>query len=74
MILAFGSFTKRGLLADLEHHEDMLRGHIADRVGGETREETVDDRKTTDLPAVRDPKTASSREIPMIINAVVSTA
>ena len=46
--------------------------------GVETGEEQVEDRKTTDLPAVRErerPKdSASSREIPMIRNALVSTA
>ena len=46
--------------------------------GGEAGEETVEDRKTTDLPAVREsekPKdSASSREIQMILNALVSTA
>ena len=46
--------------------------------GSEAGEETVEDRKTTDLPAVRErerPKdSASSREIPMILNALVSTA
>ena len=45
------------------------------RGGGETGEETVEDRKTTDLPAVREserPKTsASPLEIPMILNALV---
>ena len=56
MIRYFGSFTRRGLLADVEHPEEIWWGHIADRVGvgGETREETVEDRKTTDLPAVRE--------------------
>ena len=45
--------------------------------GGETGEETVEDRKTTDQPAViererpKDP--ASLREMPMIRNALVST-
>ena len=46
--------------------------------GGETGKETVEDRKTTDLLAVREgerPKdSASSQEIPMILNALVSTA
>ena len=46
--------------------------------GGEAREETVEDRQTTDLHAMREserPKdSASSWEIPMILNALVSTA
>ena len=46
--------------------------------GGETGEEMVEDRKTTDLPAVRDserPKdSASSQQMPMIRTALVSTA
>ena len=54
MILHFGSFTKRVLLADLEHPTEIWEGHIADKVGGgegERRgEEPVEDRKTTDLP------------------------
>ena len=63
MIRDFGSFTRRGLLADLEHPAEIWWGHIADRawgvgVGGggwgETREEMVEDRKTTDLPVVRE--------------------
>ena len=45
---------------------------------GETGAETVEDRKNTDLPVVREserPKaSASLREIPMILNALVSTA
>ena len=57
MILHFGSFTRRGLLADLEHPAEILGGHISNRAGGregEAREETVEDIKTTDLPAVRE--------------------
>ena len=55
MIRDFGSFTRRGLLADLERPTEIWWGQIADRaVGGETGEETVEDRKTTDLPAVRE--------------------
>ena len=46
MIPDFGSFTRRGLLADLERP--------ADTAGGETIEETVEDKKTTNLPAVRE--------------------
>ena len=45
---------------------------------GEAGEEMVEDRKTTDQPAVREserPKdSASLREMPMIRNALVSTA
>ena len=56
----FGSFTRRGLLADLERPAGIWAEHIADRAGvgggvrGETGEETVEDRKTTDLSAVRE--------------------
>ena len=47
--------------------------------GGETREETEEDRKITDLPCGEResewPKdSASSREIPMILKVLVSTA
>ena len=56
MIRDFGSFTRRGLLADLEHPAEMWWGQIAERAGGggggEAGEETVEDRKTTDQPAV----------------------
>ena len=41
--------------------------------GCEAREEMVEDRKTTDLPVVRDSDSALSWEIPMILNALVST-
>ena len=51
MILDFGSLTRRGLLADLEHPVAIWAGQ---RREGETGEETVEDRKTTDLPAVRE--------------------
>ena len=55
MIRDFSSFTGRGLLADLEHPAEIWAGQIADSRGvGKTREETVEDRKTTDLPAVRE--------------------
>ena len=55
MILDFGSFTRRGLLADLERPVEIWWGQIADRAeGDETGEETVEDRKTTDLPVVRE--------------------
>ena len=33
MIRDFGSFTRRGLLADLEHPAEIWWGHIADRAG-----------------------------------------
>ena len=45
MILDFGSFTRRGLLADFEHPAEISQTEQG-RGGGETREETVDDRKT----------------------------
>ena len=57
MIRDFGSFTRRGLLADLERPAEMWWGQIAEgesRGGGEAGEETVEDRKTTDQPAVRE--------------------
>ena len=55
MIRDFGSFTRRGLLADLECPVEIWWGQIADRAGGgKTGEETGEDRKTTDLPAVRE--------------------
>ena len=54
MIRDFGSFIRRGLLADLECSAEIWWGQIADRAGrGETGEEMVEDRKTTDLLAVR---------------------
>ena len=53
MIRDFGSFTRRGLLADLERPAEMWWGQIAERArGGKTGEETVEDRKTTDQPVV----------------------
>ena len=54
MILDFSSFTRRGLLADLEHPAEIWWGQIADSRGRETGEETVEDRKITDLPVVRE--------------------
>ena len=55
MIRDFGSFTGRGLLADLERPAEIWWGQIADAAaGGETGEEMEEDRKTTDLPAVRE--------------------
>ena len=48
MIRDFDSFNRTGLLVDLERLAEIWGG------GGEDREETVEDRKTTDLPAVRD--------------------
>ena len=44
-------------MADFEHPAEIWWGQIADRArrgggGGETGEEKVEDRKTTDLPAV----------------------
>ena len=50
----FGSLTKRGLLADLEQPVEIWWRQIADRTGGDTGEETVEDRKITDLPVVRE--------------------
>ncbi len=53
MILDFGSFTRSRLLADLDRPAETISQTERGR-GGEAREETVEDRKTTDLPAVRD--------------------
>ena len=58
MILDFGSFTKRGLLADLECPAETW-GMVAGTDHGQSRgckagEESVEDRETTNLPAVRD--------------------
>ena len=42
-------------MADLDRLAEIWWGKIADRAGrGETGEETVEDRKTSDLPAVRE--------------------
>ena len=43
---SFRSFTRRGLLADLERPAEILAGQITDR-GSKAREETVEDRKPT---------------------------
>ena len=62
MILDFGRFTRRGLLADLQHPAEIWGGgdiSQTERVGGKAGEEMVEDRQTTG-PAcderVRDPK------------------
>ena len=49
-------FTIRWLLADLERPAEMWWGQITQRAGGggEAGEETAEDRKTTDQPAVRE--------------------
>ena len=57
MIRDFGSFTRRALLADLERPVEMWWGQIAEKAGtdltsSKAGEETVEDRKTTDQPAV----------------------
>ena len=61
MILDFGTFTRRGLLADLEHPAEIFGGQSR---GCKAREESVEDRKTTG-PAcderVEDPKTLLHR-------------
>ena len=43
-------------MADLERPAEMWWGQIAERAGGggKAGEETVEDRKTTDLPVVRE--------------------
>ena len=40
-------------MVDIERLAEILFGQNADRAGGETGEETEEDRKTIDLPAVR---------------------
>ena len=74
MICDFGSFTRRGLLVDLEHPAEILGGrrHITDRAGGDGRRQK--DNRLACSERVRGPKTASPREIPMILNALFSTA
>ena len=59
VILDFGSFTRRGLLADLERRAEMWWGQITDRA--REGEETVVDRKTTDQPAVREREREAQR-------------
>ena len=55
MILDFGSLTRRELLADLELPVEIWAGQKADRAGGaEAGEEMVEDRKTTELSAMRE--------------------
>ena len=54
MIRDFGSFTRRGLLADLERPWKYGGDKSETEQGGETGEEMVEGRKTTDLPAVRE--------------------
>ena len=54
MILDFVSFARRGLLAGLEYPAEIWGEQITERAGGKVREEMVEDRKTTDLPAVRE--------------------
>ena len=55
MILDFSSFTRRGLEVDLEHPADIWGGDISQTEhGGKSGKETGEDRKTTDLPAVRE--------------------
>ena len=52
MIRDFGSFTRRGLLADLSALWKYGVVKSQREQGGEAGEETVEDRKTTDQPAV----------------------
>ena len=45
MILDFGSFTRKGLLVDLEHPAEIWVGtYLRQSRWGETGEETVEDR------------------------------
>ena len=60
MIRDFGSFTRRGLLADLDRPAEIWWGTNRRQSGGsETGEEKVEDGKTTDLPTVRERETQS---------------
>ena len=54
--MIFGSITRRGFWADIECPVELKGRQSTDRVGGggKAGEETVEDRKTTDLPAVRE--------------------
>ena len=56
MIRDIGSFTRRGLLADLERPAEISQTERGGGGGGagETGEEMVEERKTTNLPAVRE--------------------
>ena len=54
MILDFGNFTRRGFLVDLECSEEIYGGQGREGKAGEEMEE---DRKTTDLPVVRECET-----------------
>ena len=78
MILDFGNFTRRRLLADLERLAEIWAGQIADRAVGVKPERR---RKKTEKPLTclrleseRLKDSASSQEIPMILNALVFTA
>ena len=59
VILDFGSFTRRGLLADLEHPVEIWgrEGTYCRQSRGARPERRLEDRKTSDLLAVRGPKT-----------------
>ena len=64
MILDFGSFPRRGLLADLEYPAEIWGGtYLRQSRGSKAGEELAEDRKATDLPEVRvrDPKTQPHR-------------
>ena len=55
VILDFGSLTRRGLLAELERPAEIRGGTDSRQSRGcEATEEMVEDRKTTDLPVVRE--------------------
>ena len=54
VIRDFGSFTGRGLLADLERPVEIYGDISQTEQGGETGEEMVEDRKTTNLPVMRE--------------------
>jgi len=48
VIRDFGSFTRRGLLADLERPAEMWWAKLQREQGGEAGEETVEDRTTVE--------------------------
>ena len=78
MILDFGILSRRGLLADLEHPAEILAGQTADRAGwghgwrGDGRRQK--DHRPACGERVRPKDSASLQEIPIILNALVSTA
>ena len=77
MIRDFGSFTRRRLLADLERPAEIWWEKIAERAGEGGGEGRGDGRRQKDHRPACDEKpkdSATSQEIPMILNALVSSA